>query len=179
MSLSIYGPVDIQAAPGSIGAVEIADGAIIAGKIAVGGLSAANQLAAGVVDNAAMAAAAVGAGNIAAGGISAANQFAAGVIDNAAIGAGGLVPEKRRGWLAHGRATLVAGVVTVTPGPAVTATDLIEIFEGDGAAGVEAERYVDVFAVGGAGVGTFNIQSGNAGDIAPIGWIQYDNTYVG
>ena len=74
---------------------ELANGAVIGGKIAAGGVSASNQFAAGVVDTAALANlavdsaklanAAVTAGKIAAGGISNADQFAANVVTSAAI----------------------------------------------------------------------------------------------
>lgn len=106
-------------------------------------------------------------------------QIANLAITNAKIAAAALVPEKRRGYQARGRATLVAGTVTVVPGPAVVITDVIELVEGDGAAGVENPRYVDAVAPGAAGVGSFDITSGNVGDIAAICWVQYDNTYIG
>lgn len=82
-------------AASGVGSTELAAGAVTAGKIGVGGISAANQFAVDVVDSAAILAGAVGsaelasaavtAGKIGVGGISAANQFAAGVVDSAAI----------------------------------------------------------------------------------------------
>lgn len=82
----------------TITGTQLASGAVTAGKIGVGGISNANQFAAGVVDAAAIATGAVGsdelasgaviAGKIAVGGVSNANQFAAGVVDAAAIATG-------------------------------------------------------------------------------------------
>ena len=68
-----------------ITSTELASASVTAGKIAVGGVSNANQFASGVVDSTALATAAVTAGKIAVGGISNANQFAASVVDSAAI----------------------------------------------------------------------------------------------
>lgn len=81
---------------GTITSAKLASAAVTAGKIAVGGISAANQFAAGVVDNAALGLAAVTAakigtgevtaGKIAAGGVSAANQIANGIVGDAQLG---------------------------------------------------------------------------------------------
>lgn len=74
---------DLQVTSGKLAAA-----AVTAGKIGTGGISAAGQFAAGVVDASALAAAAVTAGKIGTGGISAAGQFAAGVVDASALAAG-------------------------------------------------------------------------------------------
>ena len=76
-----------QIQDGEVIAAHLAAAIIVAGKIAVGAIDAANLFAAGVVDSAALGADAVIAGKIAAGAIDASDLFGAGVVGTDALGA--------------------------------------------------------------------------------------------
>ncbi|MGI0149743.1 MAG: hypothetical protein ACREDF_09475 [Thermoplasmata archaeon] len=82
-----------------------------------------------------------------------------------------------KGYKASGTSVLVAGTVTVTPGPAVAADDRVMIADSTPGAGAQGGLFVGAITAGGAGVGTFVITSTNAADTSTVRWILYDNTF--
>lgn len=80
--------------PNGITSTELANGSVIGGKIANGGISANTQFGVGVVDSTALAAGAVTGGKIANGGVSSNTQLGTGVVDNAALANGAVTLAK-------------------------------------------------------------------------------------
>jgi hypothetical protein len=104
-------------------------------------------------------------------------EVAAGVITDAHIAAGAITAEKLEGFLSKGRVTMVGGTVTVVPGPAVAATDMVVIGH-SGQGGTEGARWAELTA-GGAGVGDIIFNSENALDTSVLTYLHCDNTFLG
>src|SRR3990167_4101628 len=85
-AVNVFISANTQTGNSVIDAHAIAPGAIVAGKIAVGGVSSNTQFASFVVDPHALAPQSVVAGKIATAGVSANSQLASGVVDPHALG---------------------------------------------------------------------------------------------
>lgn len=96
-----------------------------------------------------------------------------GQIRNADIAAGALVPEKRRGYKAHGRVTLVAGAATIA-NAAAAATDVVE--DVSAAPTGAGARFLSAIN---AGVSWVLTSTAGAGDTSDVCYAAYDNTYLG
>lgn len=138
----------------------LASGAVTAGKIATGGVSAAGQFGAGVVDSAALASSAVTAGKIATGGVSAAGQFAAGVVDSAALASSAVTAGKIATGGVSAAGQFAAGVVDAAAlaAGAVTAGKIAT--GGVSAAGQFAAGVVDSAALASSAVTAGKIATG-------------------
>jgi hypothetical protein len=108
---------------GQIASDGIADGAVVAGKIATGGVSAAGQIAAGIIGSIQLASGAVTAGKIATGGISATAQLANDIVDDTKVGNRVVMATKRKGgsatdWYLPGTTAYTIGNVKIQCGSA-------------------------------------------------------------